>query len=70
MSLLIIIGLALIVYGGISLKHPKQLKRNQQPVNKKQDKYWLWYNSVYVLGSVVSLIVGLLLVLAGIVFYR
>ncbi|WP_225743102.1 hypothetical protein [Marinilactibacillus sp. Marseille-P9653] len=70
MGLLIIIGLALIVYGGISLKYPKQLKRNQQTANKKQEKYWLWYNSIYVIGSVVSLIVGVLLVLAGIVFYR
>ena len=70
MGLLIIIGLELIVYGGISLKYPKQLKRNQQTANKKQEKYWLWYNSIYVIGSVVSLIVGVLLVLAGIVFYR
>lgn len=67
MSLLIIIGIILAVYGGVSLKFPKKLKKNQSTAGNKDSKYWTWYLTVSVFGGIVALIAGVLLIIAGIV---
>lgn len=69
MSLLIIIGVILAVYGGISLKFPKKLNKNRSASENKEGKYLTWYLTISVFGGVVALVAGILLIIAGIILY-
>lgn len=67
MELLIVIGVLLLVYGGISLRYPKKLNKNGATPANKEEKYVAWYLAISVFGSLAALIAGILLILAGII---